>query len=113
MTRDAVHRRDNLQHELELSPAHVCVPHRTGVTANVLACGRQRVPRAECGILPDHLDHAMSVHPAGREAEGKVRRRRSGAGDADNAAREVETPLRVLLYMGRLAITAAAATTEH
>jgi len=83
-----------------------------GVTANVLACGRQRVPRAECGILPDHLDHAMSVHPAGREAEGKVRRR-SGAGDADNAAREVETPLRVLLYMGRLAITAAAAATEH
>jgi len=56
----------------------------------------------------------MSVHPAGREAEGKVRRRRrSGAGDADNAAREVETPLRVLLYMGRLAITAAAAATEH
>ena len=25
----------------------------------------------------------------------------------------VETPLRVLLYMGRLAITAAAPTTEH
>ena len=42
-----------------------------------------------------------------------MRRRRSGAGDADNAAREVETPLRVLLYMGRLAITAAAAATEH
>ena len=35
------------------------------------------------------------------------------AGDADNAAREVETHLRVLLYMGRLAITAAAATTDH
>jgi len=35
------------------------------------------------------------------------------AGDADSAAREVETHLRVLLYMGRLAMTAAAAATDH
>ena len=35
------------------------------------------------------------------------------AGDADNAAREVEAHLRVLLYMGRLAMTAATATTDR
>jgi DNA-binding FadR family transcriptional regulator len=67
-------------------------------------------PGGQAGLLEDLM---CAVGPA---ADGMIMssRRRLvaylSAGDADNAAREVETHLRVLLYMGRLATTTAAAT---
>ena len=45
-----------------------------------------------------------------RESEEEEEERRRGRRQRGT---RVETPLRVLLYMGRLAITAAAPTTEH